>query len=146
MCFENPWAWFGFRWGRRGWHHPFLLRGSAWKNNMVPLLTVSSGVRAKMGIILKALQQTSLLTPVSLRSKILLAAIYCGGHLTCWEEVWWLQKSRSMNQRFHVFCDLPVFSILLLSATSSSRTVQHFVLEKSIFLFSSNALLWTLLA
>lgn len=37
-----------------------------------------------------------------------------------------------MNQRYFnwVFCDLPMFSILLLSATSSSGTVQHFVLEK----------------
>lgn len=71
-----------------------------------------------------------------------------GGGLTCWEEVWWLQKSQSMNQRYFncVFCDLPMFSILLLSATSSSGAVQRSVLEKSVFLFSFNALLWTLLA
>lgn len=48
-----------------------------------------------------------------------------------------------MNQSrlFHVLRDLPMFSILLSSATSSSGTVQCFVLEKSIFLFSFKALL-----
>jgi len=40
-----------------------------------------------------------------------------------------------MKRRYfdRVFCDLPMFSILLLSATSSGGTVQRFVLEKKRF-------------
>lgn len=64
------------RMGKGGPDHPFFTEDSAWKNNTEPLVTVSSGVRAKMGIFLKALQKTSLLAPFSLHSKILLAAIY----------------------------------------------------------------------
>lgn len=119
-----------------GWGSGVASSPIPWKNNTVPLVTVSSGVHAEAGLFLGALQQTSLLNPVSSHSHVLEGPfdLLRRGSVA-------LAEPKHESEIVHVFRDLPGFFIPLLSAASNSGTVQHFVLEKSIFLFSFNVLL-----